>query len=154
MRRTLIENHGDIRTQQALDGHAFLGTQKQGRAIEVRTELHAVRFNFADFGEAEDLETTAVGENGQLPVHELVQAAGGGDDVETGADVKVIGVAKNDLGAAFQQFTRVHGLDTGLGAHGHINRGIHDPVGGGQAAEPSLRLGISFEELKHPAEDN
>ena len=65
----------------------------------MRTEFHAVRFDFADFGEAENLEAAAVGENGLVPVHEFVQPAGGADDVEAGAQIEMIGVAENDLRA-------------------------------------------------------
>ena len=53
------------------------GTEKQRRAVKMRTEFDAMRLDFADFGEAENLKTAAVGEDGHVPIHELVQAAGG-----------------------------------------------------------------------------
>ena len=99
VRRAFVEHHRDVRAEHALDFHRFLRAEKQRRAVEVRAEFDAVRFDFADFGEAEDLEAAAVGENRLFPIHEPVQPAGGADDVEPGPDVEVIGVAEDDLRA-------------------------------------------------------
>ena len=63
----------------------------------MRTEFDTVFLYFSDFCEAENLETATVGENRQIPIHELVQTASGADDVESGAQIEMIGVAENDL---------------------------------------------------------
>jgi len=106
----------------------------------MRSELDPVGFDFADLGETEHLKTAAIGENRLVPIHELVQPAGGGDDIKPGPDVQVIGVAKDDLSTALQQFARIHGLDAGLGADRHVNRRVHDAVRGFQFAQPGLRV--------------
>jgi hypothetical protein len=131
VRRTFVKDHGDVGAEHALDFHGFLRPDEQERAVQMRAEFHAVGLDLADFGEAEDLEPAAVRENGAFPVHELVQAAGGPDDVESRAEVEMIGVAEDDLGAHFAEFARVEGLDAGLGANGHEHGGVHDPMGGG-----------------------
>ena len=71
VRRAFVKNHRDVRAEHALDFHRLLRTEKQRRAVEVRAEFDAVRLYFPDFGEAENLETAAVGENGQFPIHKL-----------------------------------------------------------------------------------
>ena len=71
------------------------------------------------------------------------------DDFQAGPDVQVVGVAENDLRAALHQFARVHGLDAGLRANGHIDGRVHDAVRGGQSAQPRLGLGVGLEEFKH-----
>jgi hypothetical protein len=70
----------------------------------VAAEVDAVFDDLADLGEAEDLESAAVGEDGQGPVHEAVEAAGGGQDLESGPDEEMVGVAQDDLGAGFEEF--------------------------------------------------
>ena len=77
----------------------------------MRAKLDAVRHNFADFCQAENLEPAAVREDGLVPVDESVQPAGGADDVEAGTDVEMVGVAENDLCAHLDQFTLFRSLD-------------------------------------------
>jgi hypothetical protein len=71
------------------------------------------------------------------------------DDVEAGTDVQVIGVAEDDLRATFDKLARIHRLDTGLRADGHIDRRVHDAVRGGQFAETRLGRRVGFEKFKH-----
>src|SRR5208337_1789107 len=103
--RAFVKHHGNVRAEDALDFHRFLRAEEERRAVEVRSELYAVRFDLPDFGEAENLEAAAVSEDGQFPVHEPVQAAGGAEDVQAGPDVEMIGVAKDDLRAHLDEFT-------------------------------------------------
>jgi len=119
----------------------------------VRAELDAVRLDFADFGQAENLEAAAIGQDRFVPVHEPMQTAGGGDDFESGPDVQMVRVAEDDLGATLDEFARVHGLDGGLGAHGHVNRRFHGAARRGQATQPRLRSEIGLEEFEHCAQD-
>src|SRR4030095_1720787 len=90
VRRTIVEGHGDVRAKHTLDCHRLFGAEKTQRAVEVRPELHAVRLDLPNLGQAEDLESAAVGQDRLWPVHELMQAAGGRDDVQTGAQVQVV----------------------------------------------------------------
>ncbi len=151
VRRTFVENHRDVRAERALDFHRLLRAEEQQRAVKVRTEFDAVRLDFPDFGEAENLEAAAVGENRLFPIHELVQAAGGADDFESGPDIEVVGVAEDDLRAHLQQFARVERLDAGLRADGHEHRRVHDAVRGGQFSEARFGRRIGFEQFKHRA---
>ena len=153
VRRTFVKNHRDVGAKHALDFHGFFRADKQKRTIQVRTKFHAVFLHLANFCEAENLKAPAVGENRQLPIHELVQSAGSRDDFQAGPDVQVISVAEDDLRAALQKFARVHRLDAGLRADGHINRRVHDAVRGGQFAEPRFGRRVGFKKFKHRAQD-
>ena len=62
-------------------------------------ELDAVFVDGAQRGEREDLESTRVGEDRAVPVHELVQAAHLADDLVAGPQVQVIGVGEDHLRA-------------------------------------------------------
>ena len=119
----------------------------------MRAEFDAVRFDFPDFGEAEDLEAAAVGENRLFPIHEFVQPAGGADDVESGTQIEMVGVAEDDLRAHLAEFARVERLDAGLRADGHEHRRFHHAMRGGQPAKSRLCVRIGFEEFKHRAKD-
>ena len=58
-----------------LDGDRFAGAEEEFGAVEMGAEFDAVVGDFAELGEAEDLEAAAVGEDGLVPVHEVVEAA-------------------------------------------------------------------------------
>src|SRR5581483_10452261 len=137
------------RAEGALDFHRFFRAEKTKRAVNMRTKFDAVRFDFPDFGETENLKAAAVGENWQIPIHEFVQPAGGTNNFQTGSQVEMIRVAENDLRAHLEQFARVERLDAGLCADGHEYRCFHDAVRGGQFAETRFGLRIGFEKLKH-----
>src|SRR5208282_857250 len=123
--------------------------EEQRRAVHMRIELDAVWFDFPDSGKAENLVTAAVGENRQFPVHEPMQPASGANDVESGPDVEVIGVAEDDLRTHFAEFARVERLDAGLRANRHEYGCFDNAVRGGQSSESRLGLRIGFEKFKH-----
>ena len=131
VRWAIVEDHRDVGTEFALDLHGFPGAEKEKRAVEMRAEFDAVGFDFADGGKAEDLEAAGVGEDWERPIDEIVQATGGADDVHAGADVEVIGVAKDDLSTEFAKFARVDGFYAALSADGHEHRSVDDAVGSG-----------------------
>src|SRR5271170_2759862 len=114
----------------------------------MRTKFDAVFFYFANFGEAENLEAAAVGENRLVPIHELVQTAGGADDIKAGTQIQMIGVAENDLRVHLLEFAWVKRLDAGLRADRHEHRRLDDAVRGGQTAEPRFGVRIGFKQFK------
>ena len=91
----------------------------------MRAKLDAMRLNFANGCKAENLEPTAIGQNGTGPIDESMQTTRAAEDVEPGADREVIGVAQDDLSAHLAQFARVNGFDAALSAHRHEDRGIN-----------------------------
>ena len=118
----------------------------------MRTEFDAVGFDFANGGEAEDLEAAGVGEDGVWPVDEFVEAAGSADDVHSGSDIEVVSVAENDLSAELAQFARIDGFDATLSADGHEDGSVDDAVGSGEATAASFGRRVGLEEIKHARE--
>ena len=147
--RAVVKDHGDVRTERALDFHRLLWAEEQKRAIEMGTELDAVRLDFSDRGQAEDLEAAAIGEDRALPIDELVQAARGADDFETGPNVEVVSVTKDDLRAHFVELPRVEGFHAALRANRHEHGRVHHAVGGRQPAQAGFGTGVAFQQLEH-----
>ena len=74
-------------------------TSTKDLAHALMAQTDAMRFDFSDLRKAEYLEPAAVGQDGTVPTHETMEAAGGADDFDSGPDIQMIGVAQNDLRA-------------------------------------------------------
>ncbi|VTR68653.1 hypothetical protein DESC_720031 [Desulfosarcina cetonica] len=98
----------------------------------------------AQLGQGKDLEPAAVGQDGMLPVHEAMQAAKPADDLGTGPQVEVVGVAQDNLGPGGFDFLGAQGLDRRLGADGHENRGLDGAVGGVKCSGPGA-FGLCYQ---------
>ena len=129
-----------------VDG-AFRGEQVPG-AVDVGLEGDAVFGNARQIAQAEDLEAAAVGEDGQAPAHECVQAAEAADELVAGPQVEVIGVAEDDRGAAVEQVAAAQSLDGCLRAHRHEHGRVDDAVRGFQAPEAGLAAGVAGEDVE------
>ncbi len=92
--RTLVEHHGDVRAQRILDVEAVFYVEEQLVAVEVGTEMDALVGDGAELRQREDLEASAIGQNRLVPVHELMETAGGAHDLAARAEVQVVGVAE------------------------------------------------------------
>ena len=135
--RAFIELHDDVGIERALHLHRALRREEHLAAIDRRAEACAFFGQLADFGEAEHLKAAGIGENRLVPVHELVQATVGGDDVFAGAQHQVEGVAEDDFRAERVQLLRRKPLDRAEGADRHEHRRFHRlPVGESNAAAP------------------
>lgn len=91
-----------------------------------------------------DLEATAVGEGGPVPVHELAQPAGLVDDVGSRLQVQVVRIGEQRLRTEFLHGLGQHGLDRGLGSDGHERRRRDITVrcvDGAGSSEPVLEPG-------------
>ena len=92
-------------------------------AVDVGLESAALFFDFAVLGQREDLETAAVGEQRALPSRKAVQPSRCLQYVHSRPQVKVVGVAEDDLGInVLVEFTPVYRLHCAGSAHGHENR--------------------------------
>src|SRR5581483_107862 len=87
----------------------------------MRAEGHAFFADLAQIAQAEDLEAARVGEDGARPGHEKMQTAKLADQVDSGPEVKMIGIAEQDLDAeSFEHILR-HAFDGGLRTDRHEN---------------------------------
>ena len=66
-------------------------------AVKNRREYDAVVADFPQLSLAENLEATAVGKNGALPRHELVEPSSIFDNVHPRTEIKVVSVTQNDI---------------------------------------------------------
>ena len=135
-----VQAHDDVRAQGLLDLDGFLRAEKMPGAVQVRLKLHPLPGNLGQRIQAEDLKPAAIGEQGAVPMHERVQPAETPDPFVAGAQVQVIGVGQNDLGAQALQLFRGHRLDCGLGAHGHEGRRLKGAMRRVADSQPRLRF--------------
>lgn len=140
--RAFVEDHDDVGIQHLLDLHRDFRRQEELGAIVRRRELDAFLGDLAHGAQRENLEAARVGEDGLLPVHEIVQAVMGLDHLQPRPQPQVEGVAKADLGADFGQRSGCHGLDRAVGADRHENRCLDDAVGQGQGAAAGGAVGL------------
>ena len=144
----LVQRHHDVGADDALRVHVVLRGEDVARAVDVALEGATFRGQFADRAEREHLETAAVREDGPIPRLEGVQAACGTQGVEPRAQVEVVGVAQDDLGAdVLPQVAVIDALDGTYRPDGHENGGMDLAVvrlddaraGGGMRIGRSLR---------------
>ncbi len=120
-----VKRHEDVAAEGELGIHGGFGSEGVQIAIEVRLKDDALVGDFAQAGEAEDLEAAGIGEDGVGPRHEAVQAAHAADGFVAGAEVEVIGVGEQDFDAEIGgEVALVEPFDGGLGADGHEDRGL------------------------------
>ena len=92
-----VKGHDDVGSDGALHVHDGFGRKQMGATVDVRLEFYALFADFASVFEAVYLKSAAVGEHGAGPGAECVQAAGLFENVGSGAQVEVVGVAQNDV---------------------------------------------------------
>ena len=133
----LVERHRHVGAEQAPGSPSRApGVRRCCRAVEVRGERHAVVVHASQVGQAEDLEAARIGQDRAVPGHEPMQAAEPRDALRSGAQVEVVGVAEDHLGAGRPQIARGQRLHRGLGADRHELRRVDRAVRGDNAAEP------------------
>ena len=110
----------------------------------MRLEPYALfGFDLATAGKREHLEASAIGEDGAVPAVETVESAGGLDDIHTGTEIEVVGVAKNNL--RFHIITQIidmNGFYRTHRTHWHKDRSLNRAVVGVDDASASRAVGI------------
>ena len=144
--RAFVENHHDVGIQHVLDLHRDFRRQEKLGAVVRRAELDAFFGDLAQRTEREDLETAGVGEDGLVPLHEVMQAVVRLDHVQSRPQPEVEGVAEADLGADFGQRGRRHRLDRAVSTDRHENGRLDLAVRQRQRAAAGGAVGL--EEFK------
>ena len=125
----LVEHHEDVAAEGELGIDGGFGREGVGAAIEVRLKGDAMLGDFAQAGEAEDLEAARIGEDGVGPGHEAMEAAEGTDELVAGAQIEVVGVGEEDGDAkVVGEIALRESFDGGLGADGHEDGGFDGSV--------------------------
>ena len=115
------------------------GVKRCSRAVEVGAERDAVVVDRAEVAQADHLVAARVGQDRPVPGHELVQAAEPFDALVARAQVEVVGVAQDDLGADLVQVVGIERLDRGVGADRHEHRRLDVAVRRRQVAQAGAR---------------
>src|ERR1700736_3091089 len=97
-------------------------------------EMNSFFGDSAQFGEREDLEPSAVSQNGRTPIHEAMQPAQCADHFKSRAQKEMVSIAEYDLRANFVEFGRCGCLDRRLSAYRHKNRRLDCAMSGLQLA--------------------
>ena len=145
--RALVERHDDVRAERLLDLDRALRGEEPPAPVEVRLEAGALLGDLPALGEAVDLEAARVGEERAVPGHEPVQAAERPDQLVSGPQHQVVGVAEEDLRPERAEVVLADGLHRGLGAHGHEDRGLHRAVRRVQPPAPRVGSRIAMKPL-------
>ena len=140
VRRALIENHHHVRAQILLHTHARFRRQLDPIAVDRRSEDDALFADFSEIPQAEHLESTAVGQDRPLPLHEAMQATQVPYRTIARAEHQMEGVAEQDLGTNSFQIFRRHGLDRAVGPTGHEHRGLHHAMPRRQLTAPGSTI--------------
>lgn len=127
-RRALVKAHHDIGADDVLQADGFFRRHEMPGAIQMRGKGDPLLTDLAQIPQGKNLEPAAVGEDGPVPIHKFVQAAGLLDDILPRPQIQMIGIAQDDLGAQGFQVPVVHGLDRSLGADGHENGRLDDAM--------------------------
>jgi hypothetical protein len=146
--RAFVELHDDVAVEDGLDLHRDLGREEELVAVDRRGEPHAFLADLAHRAQRPDLEAARIGEDGLVPLLELMQAAEAGHHVQAGAHPEVEGVAQDDLRAHLLEAARHHALDGAVGAHGHEDRCLHNAVVEGERAAAGVAVGVGGEEFE------
>ena len=138
----LVKRHGNGGGEVGLDLHALLGPHENLFAVHVGGKIDPLLLDAAQFCQREDLKAAAIGQNGAVPVHKLVQSPHLADQPVAGADMEMVGVGKLHLTADLAQEHGVDAaLDGGAGAHVHEHRGLNIPVNGMQNSPARAAVG-------------
>ena len=90
IRGAFVEGHDDVRTDAALNVHRCFRTEQVLAPVDVAAEGYPLFCNLASIGQAKDLVTAAVCQNGPVPMHEPMQAARFFENFRSRAQIQVI----------------------------------------------------------------
>jgi len=128
VREALIEHHGDIRAQTGLHIDGVLGRESMTGAIEVGLELGTVFGNHATRRQAENLKTTAIGQDWPIPTDKAMEAPAARDQLVAGTEKEVVGVPEDDLSSRVAKIAMERRFDRTLRADGHERGRLHPAV--------------------------
>ena len=119
------------------------------RTVDMRAKLATFLSQLAYASEREHLKTARIGEDGAIPTTEGMKTACLAQDVKTGTEVEMIGVAEDNLCLhLLTQFGKVHPLDTAAGAYGHEYGCKYLTMVGGYLSRTGVRRIVSILQLK------
>jgi hypothetical protein len=145
----MVEGHRDVCAQLPLNLGGALRGQHAQRTIDMALKFDPMLLDSAQPLQGEHLETTRVGEHRAVPGGEPVQSTHRLHDVLARAEMQVVGVAQDDLGAGAADITRAEPADHGVSTDRHERRRSHVSMRQRESSRPG-KPGRALEvELKH-----
>ena len=126
--RALVKGHRNVGPERNLHVHRVFGSKEVAASIQVRTEPHAFVRHLAQRCQRKHLESARIRQHRPRPTDELVQTAKSPNQLVTGPQIEMIGIAENDLGAQRLQNILGNCLHRASRAHRHKHRRLHGPV--------------------------
>ena len=100
----------------------------------MRAKGDAIFLDLAQFTQAENLEAAGIGENRPRPCHETMQSTEIADGLDSRAQIKMVGIAQQDLNAKIFEEVLGHAFDRGERANRHKYRGFDFAMGRNQSS--------------------
>ena len=143
--RTLVEGHDDVCADAALDVHHLLGRKGVSAAVDVALEGAAFFRQLADAGKRKHLEAAAIGQDWAVTSVEAVQSASLFQYLCARTQVKMIGVAKDDLSPnVLFEVADGDALHASHRADGHEDGRLYLTVVGRDESGAGIRLRVSM----------
>jgi hypothetical protein len=127
VRAAHIEDHGDVTPVSLLEFDNSFWSEEVFRAVEMRTETDAFSLDLTQFLKAEDLVAARIGQDRAVPGGEPAQTACLTDQIDSWAQIEVIGVSQHHRGLQFGKVAGGQRLDGSGCADRHENRGGNYP---------------------------
>ena len=89
--------------------HTFFRSHEDSVPVKVAVKRNALFFYLSELCQRENLKSAAVGQNGSVPMNELVKSARFRDKFVAGSDVQMICVAQKHLATERFQVVRADG---------------------------------------------
>ena len=144
----LIERHHDVAADRHLCFDAELRAEKNRPSIEIALKDGARFAHRARMRQGKDLESARVGEDGAIPAHETVYAAGAPENFRTRSEQQMISVCEQNLGAGFFECASQLRLHRSLRADRHEERRLHFVVQSAKGRGPGPRIARQRVEAK------
>jgi hypothetical protein len=124
----LIKSNGNVWSERLLHLNRAFRCEEVHGAIEMTAELRTLFVDAHQWPKGYHLKSTRVGQDWSIPLHELVEATEALHPLMSWAQIEVIGIRKDDLGAERLQIFWVERLHCGVRADGHEIWRLHNAV--------------------------
>jgi hypothetical protein len=125
-----------------------LGRQQVRRAVEVRTKARALLVDGPPRRHTEHLIAAAVGQDRLLPADKRVEPAAPRDQVGTGPQIEMVGVAQQDRGADRFEVAVGQAFHRALRTDRHERRRLHLAMRGRHTPAARAAIGVSHAEAE------
>src|SRR5690554_743635 len=141
---TLIKSHYNAGPNGSLNIDHSFGCKGMPGAVDVRLKGGPLFPEFASVTQRKNLKAATIGQYGLIPPIKTVQATGLAQDLQAGAQIKVISIAQDNLGPyGGLQIAHLNTLNRTNRTHRHKNRRLNTAMIGRNFTGPGLCLSVA-----------